>query len=78
MIDGAILEANVIPLGMYDVDVILGMIVQCDSKKIMFKKLRYPKLEFEGDRRILPMCVILTLERLGDYYTKDVRHTWHI
>ena len=28
----------------------------------MFKKPGYPKLEFEGDRRILPTCVISTLE----------------
>ena len=28
----------------------------------MFKKLEYPELEFEGDRRILPLCVISTLE----------------
>ena len=28
----------------------------------MFKKLGYLELEFEGDRRILPTCVISTLE----------------
>ena len=32
------------------------------TKKIMFKKLRYPELEFEGDRRILPTCVISSLK----------------
>ena len=32
------------------------------TKKIVFTKPRYPDLEFEGDRRILPMCVISALE----------------
>ena len=32
------------------------------TKKIVFKKSRYPKLEFEGDRRILPTYAISTLE----------------
>ena len=31
-------------------------------KNIIFKKSGYPKLEFDGDRRILPTCVISTLE----------------
>ena len=32
------------------------------TKKIIFKKPRYPDVEFEGDRRILPACVISALE----------------
>ena len=36
--------------------------MDCFTKKIVFKKSRYPKLKFEGDRRILPTCVISTLE----------------
>ena len=32
------------------------------TKKIIFKKLGYPELEFEGDRNILPTCVISALE----------------
>ena len=32
------------------------------TKKIVFKKSGYPKLEFEGDRKILPMYVISALE----------------
>ena len=36
--------------------------IDCFTKKIMFKKLGYPKLKFEGDRRILPTCVISILE----------------
>ena len=61
-----VLEANVIPLGMYDFDVILGMdwlsthraSVNCFSKKIVFRKPGY--LEFEI--RFLPACVISSLE----------------
>ena len=49
LIDGAILEVNVILLGMYDVDVILGMnwlsnhrvSIDCFTKKTVFKKSRY-------------------------------------
>ena len=55
---------------MYDFDVILGMdwlsnhraSMDCFTNKIMLKKLGYLELEFEGDRRILPTCVILALE----------------
>ena len=65
-----ILKANLISLEMSDFDVILGMdwlsnhrvLMDCFTKKIVFKKLGYPELEFEGDRRILPMCVISALE----------------
>ena len=54
LINDAVLEANVIPLGMYDVDVILSIdwlfthraLVDFFTKKIMFRKLRYPELEF--------------------------------
>ena len=64
------LKANLISLEMSDFDVILGMdwlsnhrvSMDCFTKKIVFKKLRYPDLEFEGDRRILPTCVISALE----------------
>ena len=36
--------------------------MDCFTKMIMFKKLGYLELEFEGDRRILATCVISTLE----------------
>ena len=32
------------------------------TKKIVFRKPRFSKLEFEGDHRVLPTCLILTLE----------------
>ena len=65
-----VLKANLIPLEMSDFDVILGMswlsnhqaLMDYFTKKIVFKKPGYPELEFEGDRRILPTCVILALE----------------
>ena len=36
--------------------------MNCFTKKIVFKKPRYPELEFESDRRILPTCVISSIE----------------
>ena len=36
--------------------------MDCFTKKFVFKKLGYPELEFEGDRRILPTCVISALK----------------
>ena len=36
--------------------------MDCFTKKIVFEKPGYPELEFESDRRILPTCVISTLE----------------
>ena len=70
LIEGVVLKANLIPLEMYDFDVILGMnwlsthqaSVDYFIKKVVFQKLGFPKLEFMGDRRILTTCVILTLE----------------
>ena len=57
-------------LEMSDFDVILGIdwlsnhraSMDCFTKKIIFKKLGYPELKFESDKRILPMCVISVLE----------------
>ena len=65
-----VLKANLIPLEIFGFDVILGMnwlsnhcaSMDCFTKKIVFKKSRCPELEFEGDRRILPTCVISALE----------------
>ena len=36
--------------------------MDCFTKKVVFCKLGFPKLVFEGDHRILPTCVISTLE----------------
>ena len=36
--------------------------MDCFTKKIVFRKPGYPELEFEDDRRILPICVISALE----------------
>ena len=55
---------------MFDFNEILGIdwfsnhraSMDCFTKNIVFKKPRYPDLEFEGDRRILSACVISALE----------------
>ena len=70
LIDGVVLKVNLIPLEMYDFDVILGMdwlsthraLVDCFTKKVVFRKPGFPKLEFEGDHKVLPTCVISALE----------------
>ena len=57
-------------LGMYDVYMILGMdwlsthrvLMDYFTKKVVFRKPGYPELKFEGDRRVLPTCVISTSE----------------
>ena len=70
LVEVVVLKANMIPLDMFDFDVILGMdwlsthrvSMDCFTKKIIFRKPGYLELEFEGDRRILLTCVILALE----------------
>ena len=60
LIEGVVLEANLIPLEMSDFDIILGIdwlfthqiSVDCFTKKVMFRKLGFLKLEFEGDHRV--------------------------
>ena len=36
--------------------------MDCFTKKVMFHKPRFLELKFEGDRRVLPMCMISALE----------------
>ena len=70
VVEGIMLKANLIPLKMSDFDVILGMdwlsnhraTMDYFTKKIRFEKPRYPEFKFEGDRRVLPTCVISALE----------------
>ena len=65
VVERVVLKANLIPLEMIDFDVILGMnwlsshraSMDCFTKKIVFRKLGYPELEFEGNRRIWLMCL---------------------
>ena len=72
------LKANLIPLEIYDFDVIQGIdwlpthraLVDCFTKKVVFRKSGFPKLEFKGDCRILPICVISALE------AKRLLHKW--
>ena len=68
---------------MSDFDVILVMdwlsnhraSMNCFTKKIRFEKPRYPKFEFDDDRRVLPTCVISALETKR-LLLKDVNLTW--
>ena len=70
VVEGMVLKANLIPLKMSNFDVILGMdwlsnhkaSMNCFTKKIRFEKPRYIDLEFVGERRILPTCVISALK----------------
>ena len=83
VIECMMLKANLIPLEMTDFDVILGMdwlsnhraSMNCFTKKIRFEKLGYPKFEFDGDKRVLPTCVIFALETKR-LLLKDVNLTW--
>ena len=36
--------------------------MNCFTKKIQFEKPRYSKFKFDGNRRVLSICVISTLE----------------
>ena len=67
--EGIVLKANLIPLKMWDFDVILGMdwlsthraLLDCFKKKVAFHKPGFLKLEFESDRKVLPTCVVITI-----------------
>ena len=70
VVEGMVLKANLIPLKMSDFDMILGMdwlskhraSMNYFTKKIWFEKPGYPEFEFDGDRRVLPTCVISALK----------------
>ena len=70
LIKGVVLKTDLIPLEIWDFDVILGMDwlstpqawVDFFTKTIVFQKPGFPKLKFVGDPRILPTYVISTLE----------------
>ena len=70
MVEGVVLKANLIPLEIWEFDVILGIdwlsthrvSMDCFTKKVVFRKPRFPEFEFEGDHRVSPTCVISTLE----------------
>ncbi|KAJ0017611.1 hypothetical protein Pint_10284 [Pistacia integerrima] len=66
MVDGYVLEADLILLNIHDFDVILGMdwlaihraTVDCFRKEITFRKPDIPELVFCGERRVLPSCLM--------------------
>ena len=70
LIEGVILKDNLIPLEMWDFDVILDMdllsihrvSVDYFTKKVMLQKPRFLELKFEGDHIVLPICVISAME----------------
>ena len=70
LVGGVVLKANLIPLEMAYFDVILRMdwlsnhqaSMDYFTKKIRFEKPGCLELEFVGNRKILPTCVILALE----------------
>ncbi|KAJ0049074.1 hypothetical protein Pint_15836 [Pistacia integerrima] len=66
MVDGYVLEADLILLNIHDFDVILGMdwlathraTVDCFRKEVTFRKPEIPKLVFCRERQVLPSCLI--------------------
>ncbi|CAL9006102.1 unnamed protein product [Prunus brigantina] len=70
----AMLEADLIPLDLVDLDIILGMdwlerhraSVDCFRKEVMFRSPGQPEVVFCGERRVLPSCFIsaITAKRL--------------
>ncbi|OMP06578.1 reverse transcriptase [Corchorus capsularis] len=66
----AILYANLIPLELKDFDAILGMDwlekhyanVDCHTKVVQFRRPRKRMVQFVGERRVLPSCVISAIE----------------
>ena len=60
LIEGVVLKENLIPLRMWDFELILSTewlsnhwaSVDCFTKKNVFRKLRFLELMFKGDRRI--------------------------
>ncbi|KAL6277398.1 hypothetical protein ACE6H2_020999 [Prunus campanulata] len=70
----AILEADLIPLDLVDLDIILGMdwlekhraSVDCFRKEVVLRSPGQPEVMFCGERRVLPSCLIsaITAKRL--------------
>ncbi|CAL9001615.1 unnamed protein product [Prunus brigantina] len=62
----AMLEADLIPLELVDLDIILGMdwlekhraSVDCFRKEVVFRSPGQPEVVFHGERRVLPSCLI--------------------
>ncbi|KAI5321303.1 hypothetical protein L3X38_030374 [Prunus dulcis] len=65
-VDDAWLEADLIPLDLVDLDIILGMdwlekhhaSVDCFRKEVTLRSPGQPKVIFRGERRVLPTCLI--------------------
>ena len=69
MVQGYELLINLLPLEMHDFDVILRMdwlskcnaVVDCFSKIVTFKKSEDMEFSFQGERKILPSCLISSM-----------------
>ncbi|KAI5348622.1 hypothetical protein L3X38_001509 [Prunus dulcis] len=65
-VDDAWLEADLIPLDLADLDIILGMdwlekhhaSVDCFRKEVTLRSPGQPEVTFRGERRVLPTCLI--------------------
>ncbi|CAL2228612.1 unnamed protein product [Prunus armeniaca] len=65
----AMLEVNLIPLELVDLDIILGMdwlekhcaSVDCFQKEVVFRSPGQPEVVFRGERSVLPSCLISTI-----------------
>ena len=63
------LPVDLLPLEMYNFDVILGMdwlskhnaVIDCFSKTVTFKKSGDMEFSFQGERKILPSCLISSM-----------------
>ncbi|KAI5335023.1 hypothetical protein L3X38_025156 [Prunus dulcis] len=74
MVGDVFLEADLIPLGMVDLDVILGMdwlakhraSVDCFRKEVVFSSPGRREVAFYGEHKVLPSCLIsaMTAKRL--------------
>ena len=70
MIEGLSLTADLIPLEIIGFDMILRMdflsnhraLVDCFRKVVTFRSWGLPEFEFQGERNILPSCLISALK----------------
>ena len=70
LVDGFSLSVDLIPFEIVDFDVILGMdflgkhraMVDCYRKVVMFRSPGLPEIEFQGERNVLPSCIISALK----------------
>ncbi|CAN6584101.1 unnamed protein product [Malus baccata var. baccata] len=70
VVEGEMIEANLVPFHLAEFDVILGMdwlsmhqaYVACWEKSVTFNRPRRPSITFQGERRILPSSIISAIQ----------------